>query len=217
MAWLPLTFLCDLLGTITVLSNMNEFIFSLFPFIGAGIILTSNYYLFYQRDKVTYILDNLKQLVYKRAEEEYSAKIILKCSKKVLTIILSLWYSGFLALFCYTGWPLWSAVKNISGETVKKPFALNSWYPCDKTAYPYYQLIAAYEFFRLLFNMSSAVGYDSLLLSSLFYMINLYDILSNKFENIVAFAAVRAKDNLAIGPGGHCEYAGLYRQELCRL
>lgn len=201
----------ELLGTVTQSSDSNVLIDSLFTTIIVWVNTVLAYNLYYQRKEITDLLNTLKQLIFLQVEEERARRTIFSCSRKIRRIILFLWIFSFIAVLFYVSGKYSLAINT------KKPFILNSWYPYDKTKSPYYEITYVFEAYRLIFMMCLIIGNDSLLFLISFFVITLYLILSEKFENIIKLADAQTVDKLAQAAEGQYEYAELFRQELHSL
>lgn len=166
-----------------IASNIVEILESIFTFFINLFYSAVVYNLYFQRDKIKLVIENLRKITYSQMHNENCRKMVMKSSKAIIVISSSLWVFTGLATMIYMSMPFWYEM-DIENKTINKPLPYHSWYPYDKNKAPYYQISFVLEFFRGVGISNIVTGNDCLFTLILFYTFGQYNILRENIQNI---------------------------------
>lgn len=214
----PIASVADFLGTITLSSTLNDFIDSLFICIIVSTSVVVAYNLYYQRKKFIQLINSLNEIVCVQINKEHSAQIIIECSKAVTFIIWFLVIVGSLSVTFYSCLPFWYSIKNMILEnTGEYPLIFNTWYPYDRTKFPYYQMSTLLEITRAFCTTCIILGNDCLFILISLYIFELYYILATKFENLIKLACEHNTNSLILAHKSNEVPTILFKENLHKL
>lgn len=152
-----------------------------------------------------------------KTDEEYS-KRLLRCSKKITSLIMFFWIICVSAGIVYICEAIWYLCTGDIEQNAEKTLLWNTFYPYGKTKSIYYLMSLAFEIVRTFTSIHIVVGNDFFFIIMLFYVTELYYILSNKFDIIFDVANKNIHQNCAEGSSGwKNEHLKSLRKELHKL